>query len=207
MESIVHVFEQMAEGQERATRPGQISRLDFLKQFSFLLATACVGCSPLKIFLGAYPDKFNERSSAGDDILRAFVTTVIPGASPDDENLIRAFYDRFYPFHDYTGFFVYDLNRRSKSLFRTGDFQSLSPDRRTKVIQDGLNADAAVRKLYSGAIFLAQVSFYGGIYDDDRGCPLIGFEGSNSGFSNEEMYYANAASLRAHEATTTGNYF
>jgi len=38
--------------------------------------------------------------------------------------------------------------------------------------------NAWVEKLYTGAIFLLQLSYYAGIYDDAAGCPLIHYSGA-----------------------------
>ncbi|GEM_PF-1019258 len=183
-----------------------ISRLDFVNQLTLILGGVCAGCSPVKILLKCYPDKFKQQSSDMDDMLRAFVVTVIPGAPIDNEHLIRVFHDDYYPFSPYTGFFLSDLAQRSQELFQTEKFCELSLAQRTRVVQAGLKADATVARLYRGAILLAQVSFYAGIYDDEKGCPLVDFHGSNSGFSEDAMYYMNPVKLLACEATTTGNY-
>ena len=56
-----------------------------------LLSTALLaaGCTPMQIVLRLYPEEFDE-SQYRDNILRAFVLTVIPGAAQSDPNLIRA---------------------------------------------------------------------------------------------------------------------
>lgn len=184
----------------------KISRLDFLKQISMLIGFVAVGCSPVRVLLKAYPKKFDADTLLVDQILRAFVVTVIPGAPDDDPNLTRIYSDEYYPFHSYCGFFVSDLSRRSADLYGDDRFDRLSAEQRTNVIEDGLRADATVARLYRAAIFMAQVSFYAGIYDDEKGCPLIDFHGSNSGFTLDEMCYPDCSSLLAHECTKYGNY-
>jgi len=141
-----------------------------------------------------------------DSILRAFVVTVIPGAPIDDPHLTRMYSDEFYPFHSYRGFFVSDLCRRGEDLYGTERFDQLSLEQRTKVVQDGLDADATTSRLYRGAIFMAQVSVYGSIYDDENGCSLIDFHGANSGFTPEEMCYRDNSPFLAGEITQDGNY-
>lgn len=184
----------------------KISRLDFVKQMALLSGAVLVGCSPLKIFFKAYPGKFDTDSALVDRILRAFVVTVIPGASFDQPDLVRIYTDEFYPFRNYCGFFAADLVQRSKELFGTEKFDELTLEQRTSVIQNGLEADSTLRQLYTGAIFMAQVSFYGSVYNDDRGCALIDFHGTNSGFTPDEMCYNNASLSLAKEITSTGNY-
>lgn len=164
------------------------------------------GCSPIRILLKDYPKKFDRNAELKDTTLRAFVATVIPGARDDDPNLARIYTDDYYPFHSYCAFFVSDLSRRSAELYGSERFDLLSRDQRTHVIDNGLQADATITRLYEGAILMAQVSFYGGIYDDDEGCPLIDFHGTNSGFTAEEMCYPDSSLHLAREETNGGNY-
>ena len=181
----------------------QRSRLQFLKQLSIASSALLVACSPMRIVLKAYPGKFDDDSELRNAILRAFVTTVIPGAPADEPNLTRMFMDDFYPFHSHCPFFVADLCDRSEDLFANDRFDTLLLEQRTQVVQTGLQADATVQRLYRGAILIAQVSFYAGIYEDTRGCRLIEFNGSNYGFSTDEMCYLHTDLAR--EITTGGN--
>jgi len=183
-----------------------ISRRFFLGQVAAASATFVASCTPVRILIKSYPKKFDKEDQLVDIILRAFVLTVIPGAPVDDENLTRIYSDTFYPFHKYCGFFVSDLSDRSKNLFGNEKFDQLSLKQRTAVIEDGLGADGTTARLYRGAILMAQISFYGGIYDDDEGCPLIDFQGANGGFEKEEMCYPNSSSWLAKEITKNGNY-
>jgi len=183
----------------------RVSRLSFLKQLSVILGVAVSGCSPLRIFLKDYPRKCDDDPRLRESTLRSFVTTVIPGAAIDEPNLARIYSDPFYPFHPYCGFFVSDLAARSSDLFGTDEFSRLPPERRTAVIEDGLRADATTARLYRGAVLMAQASYFGGIYDDVKGCALIDFPGANRGFTEREMYYPNASLFLADEATVDGN--
>ena len=183
-----------------------LSRLDFLKQIGIFSGAVLVGCSPIRILLKDYPNRYDRDEGLRTAILRAFVTTVIPGAPPDDPDLVRMFDDEYYPFHAYCGYFVSDLNDRSANRYDGTPFDALAPDLRREIIQQGLDADATTARLYRGAVLMAQASFYGGIYDDEKGCPLIDFHGTNNGFTPEEMCYANCRPLLAREATLTGNY-
>lgn len=184
----------------------RVSRLEFLKQLCIGSGVLLAGCTPMKIVLGAFPDEFKRDTELRERILRAFVTAVIPGASEDDPQLVRMFTDEYYPFHEYCAFFVADLSSRSNRLFGDRHFDNLSLQERTQVIRDGLSDDVMIVRLYRGAIFLSQVSFYAGIYDDEKGCPLIDFHGTNFGFTDEVMYYAETTRFLAPAATATGNY-
>ena len=183
----------------------RVSRLSFLKQVSVILGLALPGCSPLRILLKDYPRKFGNDPGLRESTLRSFVTAVIPGAAIDEPDLVRIYSDPFYPFQPYCAFFASDLSRRSSDLFATDEFNRLAPGQRTSVIENGLEADDTVARLYRGAILMAQVSYFGGIYDDEKGCPLIDFHGSNPGFTDAQMFYPNASVFLANEATMNGN--
>lgn len=154
-----------------------IARREALRRLGVLTAGLAAACTPLRVVLHDYPSAFDTRE-ATERVLRAFVLTVIPEADARDPNLVRAFSDADLRFAPYRGFFVSDLCRRSAA--RTGDaaFDRLSQADRVAVVQEGLAADATTARLYSGAILVAQASYYAGIYDDAHGCPLIDFEGA-----------------------------
>ena len=192
------------EGNTFLTR--KVSRMHFVKQVSMLAGALFVGCSPVRILLKDYPKKFDTNEELADSFLRAFVATVIPGAPIDDPNLTRIYSDGYYPFHSYCGFFVSDLADRSADLYRNERFDHLTVEQRTKVIEDGLDANATTARLYTAAIYMAQASFYGGIYDDKKGCPSIDYHGGNSAFITDEMYYPDNSMFLAKQATKDGNY-
>lgn len=182
-----------------------ISRLDFLKKISLVLGIAMTSCTPVKILLNAHEDKYDDDATLKNKVLMAFVTAVIPGADPDNPDMCKIFCDEYYDFHKYTGFFVSDLCNKSKSLFGSENFYELNFNQRTKVIQAGLNDDSTTERIYTAAIFIAQVSIYCSIYDDDRGCSIIDYHGSY-GFMDTKMFYDNPQTYLAQELTSTGNY-
>ena len=183
-----------------------ISRKAFVGQMGLLLGACFAGCTPAKILFKAFPSKFKEDPALVDAYLRAFVATVIPGARIDDPNLVRIYTDGYFPFHEHCRFFVSDLAQRCADLFGDERFHLLGAAQRTRVIQDGLGADAIVSRLYQGAVFMAQVSFFGGIYDDARGCALIDYPGTEAYHSPGEMYYPDASRFLDCETTSDGNY-
>ncbi|HKQ19636.1 MAG TPA: hypothetical protein VJW75_07820, partial [Candidatus Eisenbacteria bacterium] len=137
----------------------------------------------------ASPAPFRGQGGAADDVLAAFVRTVAPRATGSTEELARAFGDPAYPFAPYRSFFASDLCRRAEDRFGTNRFDSLTAEARALIVEDGLHGDAVARRLYGGAIYLAQVAVYAGIYDDARGGRAINFDGANSGFSPEALTY------------------
>jgi len=84
-------------------------------------------------------------------------------------------------------------------------FADLGAARRTQVIESGLGANDTTARLYRGAILLIQVAIYGGVYDDDRGCPLIDFHGKDGWQSAAAGRAPDLALELATESTTNGN--
>ena len=158
-------------------KPAAMSRRDALRHFGAVVAGVAAACTPLRIVLHDYPRRFATDEELQERVLRAFALTVIPEADPDAPDLTRAFSDRAYPFAAYRAYFASDLSQRGAARFGEPSFDRLTPAQRTAVITEGLQADATTRKLYTGAIYLLQISYYAGIYDARSGCSLIDFEG------------------------------
>ena len=188
----------------------QLTRREALRRMAIvaagLSAGLTVGCTPLRIGFGMYPGKYDSDSRIGDRVLRAFVGTVIPGAPEDAPNLIRVYKDDFYPLTQYRGYLVYDLCERSDRLFGAWRFSDLEAELRVRVIQDALDADKTTRRLYEGGIFLAQISFYAGVYDDAAGCELIDFDGGSRLLPLAEQTYPDPEGHFAACLTLDGNY-
>lgn len=196
------MLESTQTGQYSAAR---ISRLDFLKRITFSFGILATSCTPVKILLNTHDDKYDEDKNLKSKILAAFVTAIVPGSDPDDEENYKIFCDDYYPFHKYCGFFVSDLCNKSKKLFGTESFYDLSLEQRTEVVQAGLEDDSTTARLYTAAIFISQVSVYCSIYNDEKGCSLIDYSGAY-GFMDAEMYYSEQSKFLAMEMTSTGNY-
>ena len=183
-----------------------LSRRDAVRRLA-LLATglAAAGCTPMRVVLRLYPEDFDREPDLVDRMLRAFVAAVIPGAPIDDPSLLRAYHDPYYRLDQYTGFLAADLCSRAERRFGHSAFDELSLEERARVIQDGLAADATTARLYNGAIFLAQVAFYGGIHADENGCPLIGFEGAYRFRGLDTVTYPDPGRFLARAITADGN--
>jgi len=182
-----------------------ISRLDFLKKISFSLGVLMTSCTPVKILLNTHEDKYDEDNNLKSKILKAFATTVVPGADLTNPDMCKIFCDEYYPFHKYNGFFISDLCDKSSKLFGAEYFYELNFEQKTSIILAGLNDDSTTSRIYTAAIFIAQVSIYCSIYDDERGCGLLDFKGSY-GFMEAEMSYPNPKIYLAKQVTSTGNY-
>lgn len=186
---------------------GNISRRDAVGRLALLTAGIAAGCTPLRIVLKGYPEAFETDDELVDATLRAFVATVIPGAPVDDPNMVRAYYDRdLSPLPKYRGFLAADLCSRAARRYGVPRFAALAVEERSRVIRDGIEASGTTRRLYEASIFLAQVAFYAGIYDDERGCPLIEWEGRYRPRPLSEISYPHPEAYLAAAATQNGNY-
>lgn len=161
--------------------------------------------SGVRMLLDLYPSRFRRDAGLQDCVLRAFVGAIIPGAASDEPDLVRMYHDTDYPFYPYAPYLVYDLVRRTRRRCGHEGFDRLSLDERTGVIQDALDSDDTTARLYRGAILMANVSFFAGIYHPDRGSPLIEFPGENRGFSIEDSSYPGAELCFGTETTSDGN--
>jgi hypothetical protein len=183
-----------------------VTRRDALRRLGILTAGVASACTPLRIVLHDYPRSFDEDAACGERVLRAFVLTVIPEAEASNPNLARAFSDPDLHYAPYRGFFVSDLCRRAEARTGAATFERLSLAERTAVVQDGLQADATTARLYTGAILVAQASYYAGIYDDRRGCPLIGFDGTYQFRGLAAITYPDPERFLSWSATPDGNW-
>ncbi len=182
-----------------------VSRRTVVKTMGAAFLLTMIGCSPVKFIVGAYSKRYEDDRVLADAFLTAFVEAVVPGVDTSDKDFTRMFRDDYYPFVKFRAFFLNDLASRTTDRFHHDRFHKLTIAERTMIIQDGLKADATVQRLYRGAILMAQVSAYTSPYNDERGCALIDFHGSNTGFTPEEMFYASPQTFMAKEITQTGN--
>ncbi len=167
--------------------------------------TPAAAFTGVRMILGWFPSFYRSNRTIQDAVLGAFVLTVIPGADPEEANLVRMYHDGDYPFAPFSGFLVFDIVRRAEKLHGSKAFQLQSLAQRTAVIQDALAANDTVSRLYKGAMLMAQVSYFAGIYDPAKGCAMIDFPGANSGFSLAESSYPFAKQCFDSEMTNDGN--
>ena len=186
------------------TREGW-TRRSFLGVMALAIGGTLTGCSSLRLILKTYPDKYDQDLELQTRLLTSFVRTVVPDAPKDGPHLTRIFLDDFFPFHEYCGFFLSDLSGTTRKLFGHENFCLLDLPDRTAVVARGLDKGGPAGKLFTSAVFMAQFSFYAGIYDDDHGCPLIEFPGANSGFRPNTMDLEEIKGHLAANLTTDGN--
>lgn len=184
-----------------------VSRRDALKRLGLLGGAAlAASCTPARILLHAYPDEFDNDSAKVDRVMAALAITILPEAGVAAAELSRPFYDRRFPLHKYRSYLASDLCARADRLCGSSRFEVLDHNERARVIEDGLSADGTTVKLYSGAIYLAQIAFFAGIYDDYTGCAAIDFGGRAGILPLNEQTYPNADEFLARELTAHGNY-
>lgn len=184
----------------------RMGRREALKLLGLVGAGAAFGaCTPVRAFMGWYPARFRDDELVGL-VLEAFADAIVPNGGADPAELVRPLYDERFPLHGYGNYLAADLSRRARSECGDARFHLLSRADRTRAIDAGLGADGTTRKLYGGAIFLVQLGFYAGIYDDERGCPAIEFEGRYRPYSLSERTYGRAEEFLADEIGHRGNF-
>jgi len=184
---------------DAATTRNSISRREALGLLAASSAGLLGGCAPVARFVISRP-----RIAAADQVLQAFVATVVPGSGVSP-NLIRAFADPFYSFADWRSWFTGDLCRRST---RCGQptFDLLSARDRTRIVADGLVGDPISRRVYTGAVFLAQISAYVPLYEARGDSPLLDFEGTHRFRGIAAITYPEPERFLAASLTCDGNW-
>jgi hypothetical protein len=183
-----------------------ITRRQALSYFGAAGAMFATACTPVKILLGAYPEVFDDEVDLTDRVLVGFAESVLPGASVSHGELVRPLRDERFPFHSHCAYFASDLCGRAGRLCSSPQFDLLPLEQRCRVVEDGLNSDSITRQLYTGAIFLTQVAFFAGIYDDAAGCAWIDFDGRYRRRRPADLTYPNPEAFLAAEYTSSGHY-
>ena len=189
-----------------ATPGAAVTRRAVLKSLAAIaLAGAGSACTPVRMALRIAPGGFDADPDLVDRVLRGFVTAVIPGMPADDQNLVRFFYDESYPLAKYRGYIASDLCQTSLKCFGTHEFDRLSVEQRSEIIEQRLAVGGLTNRLYRGAVFLTQISCYAGIYDAERGCSLIDFPGRHRVAALSQSTYPNPERFLAREISVDGN--
>jgi hypothetical protein len=175
-----------------------LSRRELVRRLAVVVAgVGAAACAPLRIALKAYPEQF------GTDA----------GSSAPSAPSSPSFRRRLRPAHLFADTFIRSTTPRllrGRLCRRAGGvsesrFDRLPPDARTWVVRRGLRQRGVIGRMYAGAVLLAQIAVYGGIHDDSRGCPLIGFDGGGRVPTPVELTYPDAERFLARSLTTTGN--
>ena len=191
---------------ESKINQSQNSRRKFLLQLGMIPLMATTGCSTIAKLALQYPDEYDTDMVCIENSLIAFAITIIPGAPKDDPNLIRIFSDPAYPFIKIRGFFIYTLSKMSRKKYKIDRFYNLTQAQRNEVLVEAFQLRGKKKQLFNVAAGLVQVAFYAGIYDSQKGCEMIDFEGSNYGYRPEKMFYTDCNKYKLIEETHSGNY-
>jgi hypothetical protein len=154
----------------------EITRREALRRGgAALLGMAATACAPSFLARSLYPESAVLDESTIDATLRSFVLTVLPGVE-DAGAVARTFADPTLRFAPFRAALVADLTRRAIARGACG-FARLDAAARQDVIREGLEGGAVAGRLYNGGVFLAQVAYFGGLWNEISACPAIGFEG------------------------------
>lgn len=139
-----------------------------------LLASMAIAssCMPVKLIFN--PGKESEKNH--DPTLRAFSEVIIPEAKKDEPGFSDIFYDKYYPFLQYIEILAEDLDKVSRRKYKNKDFSDLSFTDRTHIVESRLTDKGLFSAIYFAAIYLIQLSYFTGIYNQHKGCDLIGFQ-------------------------------
>jgi len=172
-----------------------------------LLFATCAGtlaaCAPVRIGLGAYPRAFKSGAAGRTHAtLEAFAGAVVPGLTTGGSAAARM-QDPAFGFAPYAGFFASELDRAAQR--RHGEsFTALRAGDQRTIVAAGLEAGGIPARLFTGAVFLAQVLSYAGA-EDDTGSPLLDFPGANRAPSPGSSHYVDLDAFRATAFTPDGN--
>lgn len=168
----------MPDGRRSAVVTTGMSRRTALAHLGAItMGAAAVGCTPASLATRAlYPEAVALDEDTVQRVLTAFVAVVIPEPEAAAA-VVRCFADpalRFAPFRDE---FTADLMRRADRVAHTDRFDRLPAGQRRAIVQSGIDGGTVSRRLYA-AVFLTQVVYYSGIWNDDGACPFIGYGGA-----------------------------
>ena len=139
-------------------------------------------------------------------ILLAFMEAVVPGCDINNANNLTGFYDSTLPLAKYVRVLVFRIKRMTKKAGYKKSFYNLSVVDREKIIQYGYNNSTLDRELFHGAIYLSQVTLYGGIFNKNSNADFIGFEGASSSAPNTDLWHYADMEGQESPMTENGNY-
>jgi len=180
------------------------SRRQALRLLSAGLGTLATGCTPIRVLLNDAPAPFHDDDAVAEPVLRAFVATVVPGVTADRPGAARVFFDSYYPLAAHRAWLAADLVTRARRRFHRSFIQLAEPQR-ADIIASGLNAGGVTARVYTGAVFLAQIAVYGGLVEADGSCPVIGFAGPAGLVPPAQQSYPDPARFLPDARTRTGH--
>lgn len=181
------------------------SRRALLRASLALTAATLMGCTPLKLAAQHQPCSPADALSGAYRVLNAFAQAIVPDAGPDMPSLTRVLYDPYFPFAPYVEVFIDDLCRRARHRHKFESFDTLDLPTREGLVAEAVAHGGLIRRLYVGAIFLTQASFYADIYEQSGGCAAIGFEVPYRFVDFNCLTYPDTETFLAFQETCDGN--
>lgn len=182
-----------------------LSRRELLRTLAWVTAgLAGSACVPAELVFNASPAPHPRDPNVVEPILRMFVETVVPGTPVDRPGAAGVFFDPFYPLTPHRAWLARDLNDRA--MQRHGQpFDGLPRSSRASIIHAGISGQGLTRRVYNGAVFLAQVAVYAGLAHPAGACPVIGFEGRSGLRSLAAQTYPNPRLFLGPTRSADGN--
>ena len=160
----------------------------------FAVTTAC---TPLKVIFS----KKKPVDGICDQTLISFTEVIIPGVKTGLPGLTNIYYDPYYPFSRYLNIFIEALNKASIKEFNSEKFSELPIEKREVIVEGMLSKAGIIGQFTTGALFLAQLSFYTGLSNSEGCCELIDFKCMDS----ETESYPDLANYIEDPQTRDGN--
>lgn len=167
------------------------SRRDFLKTITVLFTSGVVGISGLESWTEAAEIGRSGRSHIGEETMKAFADTIIPGPASDPEGsaggveagALEVLYDPYYGLRPFPGILMLAIGLNITSL---GCYHKLFKDldlgQRTKIMLFK-DKKSWIKSVYEQAELLVKLAFYGAIVND-VGTDYISFPGPSFGYKD-----------------------
>ncbi len=158
-----------------------LTRRDLFARFGAVaLGMATAGCAPRALGRALYPESI----ALDDDTILRMLVAVVAVVIPEPDAALpvaRRFADPALRFADFRGPLAADLMRRAAQRAGTDRFDRLPVAQRRAIVQDGLDGGAVSARLYGGAVFLARIVFFCGLWNERGACDYIGYRGAFTG--------------------------
>ena len=138
--------------------------------------------------------------------LLAFIDAVVPDCDIHNLNNLTGFYDATLPMAKYLRILVFRINRLTRKLGYKKRFHLLTRDERADIIQFGYHHSKLDHELIHGAIYLSQITVYGGVFNQNSNADFIGFEGSASIEPDINIWHYSDMEGLESPMTANGNY-
>ena len=191
-------------GRSVVMKAGMSRRAALVRLGVMTAGVAAAGCAPAAMAGRAlYPEAVALDEDTVQRVLTAFAAVVIP--EPDAAGaVVRCFAVPELRFAEFRDEFTADLMRRADQLARTDRFDRLPAEQRRAIVQSGIDGGTVSRRLYA-AVFLTQVVYYSGIWNEQGACPFIGYAGAYAFTGYDALTWPDPGRFFPVSLTTDGN--